>query len=122
MGATIEQSVLHYKNLLYGQEHCSESNLGVVEGIFDLYRMGKGFVCVFGTSLTSAQLYLMAKHHKKVMFLFDPDDPRATKKMKSYCLILKSMGVSASSIKWDGGDPGSMKPEDALYLRKYIGI
>lgn len=122
MGATIEQSVYHYKNLLYGQEYCSEEILGVVEGIFDLYRMGKGFVCTFGTSLTSAQLYLMARHHKKVMFLFDPDDERAEKKMKKYCLILKSMGVRASSVKWGGGDPGSMKPADAEYLRNYIGM
>ena len=122
MGATIEQSVYHYKNLLYGQEYCSEDIVGVVEGIFDLYRMGKGFVCGFGTSLTSAQLYLLARHHKKVRFLFDPDDPRAKKKMKKYCLSLKSMGIAASSVKWDGGDPGSMKPTDAQYLRKYIGL
>lgn len=122
MGATVEQSVYHYKKLLYGQEYCTPEIIGLTEGIFDMYRMGKGFVCTFGTSMTSAQLNLIAKHHEKALFLFDPDDPNAGKKAKGYCLSLKSMGIKAVSVSWDGGDPGSMSPEDASYMRNYLGF
>jgi DNA primase len=122
MGATIEQSVYHYKNLLYGQEYCTPELIGLTEGIFDMYRLGKGFVSVFGTSMTSSQLNLIAKHHEKALFLFDPDDPNAGKKAKGYCLSLKSMGISASSVSWDGGDPGSMSVDDAEYMRKHLGF
>lgn len=122
MGATIEQSVYHYKNLLYGQEYCTSEIIGLTEGIFDLYRLGKGFACTFGTSMTSSQLHLIAKYHKKAMFLFDPDDTNAIKKAKAYCLSLKSMGIKAVSVTWDGGDPGSMSPAEARYMRKYLGF
>lgn len=122
MGATIEQSTTHYKNLLYGQEFCDSRIVGLTEGVFDLYRMGKGFVCGFGTSLTHAQLYLLAKYHEKIFILFDPDDPNASKKAEKYCIALRLMGRDAITVKWDGTDPGGMKPADARYMRKYLGF
>lgn len=119
-GAKIEESVLHYKKTLYGIEKCRGGVAAVVEGVFDMYNMGAGFVCVFGTSMTHAQIRLLAELDH-VIFLFDPDDENAWKKSKKYVLELRTLGVKAERVRYDGGDPGSLKLDDVNYIRKYIG-
>jgi len=120
-GARIEESVLHYKKLLYGIEKCRGGVAAPVEGAFDMYNMGPGFVCTFGTSLTHAQIRLLAKLDR-VIFLFDPDDANAWKKAKKYVLELRTLGVKAERVRYDGGDPGSLSKDDVHYIRKYIGF
>ncbi len=120
-GARIEESVLHYKKTLYGIEKCRGGTAGVVEGVFDMYNMGPGFVCVFGTSMTHAQVRLLSELDR-VIFLFDPDDENAWKKSKRYVLELRTLGVKAERVRYDGEDPGSLSKDDVRYIRKYIGI
>jgi len=120
-GARIEDSKIHYKKLLYGIEKCRNNTVVVVEGIFDMFNFGPGAVTAFGTSLTLSQVRLLAEL-ERVVFLFDPDDPLAWKKAKKYVLELRTLGVKAERIRYDGGDPGSLSRDEVRYLRKYIGF
>jgi len=120
-GARIEESVLHYKKTLYGIEKCRGGAVAVVEGVFDMYNMGPGFVCVFGTSMTHAQIRLLSELDK-VIFLFDPDDKKAWKKAKQYVLELRTLGIKAERVRYTGGDPGSLPKDEVKYIRKYIGF
>ena len=46
----------------------------------------------------------------------------AGKKAKKYVLELRTLGVKAERVRYDGGDPGSLSKNDVHYIRKYIGF
>lgn len=68
-----EKSIVHCKNLLYGEEQVVDNTVMVVEGFFDRARIGMGAVCTFGTKLTQEQMKRLSKY-RKVIVVFDGDD------------------------------------------------
>jgi len=98
----------------------------VVEGIFDMWRMGRGFVCSFGTSLRDTQVRLLSEW-KEVLFLFDNEE-MAQEKAHGYAQILASVGVSASCVVADFGenadgssrDPGDLTEVEAQEIRREL--
>ena len=115
----IEESIINPKWVLYNLDNCSGDTVVVVEGIFDCWRMGDGYVASLGTSLTPPQIKLLADF-KKVIFLFD-NEPEAQKRAKQAAYLLGSMGVEVIVADTEmAKDPGDLSPKEAARVREWI--
>lgn len=68
-----EKSIMHCKQLLYGEEFTNRRKVIVVEGHFDKYRFGDGTVNTFGTKVTAEQKILLSRY-EEVAICFDGDE------------------------------------------------
>lgn len=121
-GCPVASAITHHKDLLYGEEHCiGTDHIAVVEGVFDQWRMGDGFVATFGTSMTKAQVVRLSRY-KRVSFLFDPE-PEAQARAMEVARELAALGIEIELLNadfGDGRDPGDLTPEEARDLRDAI--
>lgn len=120
----VAKAIMNYKDTLYGAHLAwGMSRVVVVEGVFDQWRMGDGFVCSFGTSMTDSQLAVLAQW-PEIIFLFDPE-PEAQSRALGYAKALASLGRQVELVEADfgldaNGDPrdaGDLSPEEAQELR-----
>jgi len=109
-GSPIEKSKCSIKHTLYGAQNCSKDRVFVVEGVFDLWRMGDDFVCTYGTSLEPRQINLLSEW-KEVVFVFDCET-EAQEKAMGYAKELSAVGVKASVIAADFGLDKNGEPRD----------
>jgi hypothetical protein len=96
------------KNYLYGYDHCKDKVI-VVEGITDVWRLGRGHaVATFGTQTTMAQFCLLKKF-KKVGVMFDKE-PKAQEEAMKIINALSIMGIECENIQLPEGvkDPGEL--------------
>ena len=111
-------SVLAPKEILYNVDNCKDSCL-VVEGCFDVFRIGSGSVSLSGIQYTTSQLLVLSKF-KQVFLLFDPEEKAQEMALQlGHDLSFCSGSVDIIQIKIDC-DPGDMKDEDIKYLKKYL--
>jgi hypothetical protein len=119
-GCPLDKCVMNYKEVLYGIDNIQGNRIGVVEGILDQWRMGDGFVCSFGSSMTSGQLNLL-RNYEHIFFLFDPER-EAQEKAKKYACELSALGKNVELIKLQVRDPAELKPEEAEYIKRELRI
>lgn len=113
------ESRISPKKLLYGIDDCTDFWIGVVEGVFDQWRMGVNFCATLGTSLKEDQIKLLSQY-EKIVFLFDPGR-KAQKKAFEYAARLAALGKQAYVIDPEGNkDPAEMSERRAGRLRKRI--
>jgi DNA primase len=123
MSATPEESLMHYKDVIYGIDDWHSKTVGVVEGAFDVFRMGKGICTGFGSALTDSQVTKLAERFNRVVFLFDPGDELAWAKAGKHMLELKSMGVNAERVRWASKlDPDELGFKECRILKHQCGI
>ena len=115
----VENSVVNPKYILYGFDDCKEDSIVVVEGPFDVWRMGDGYCSGLGTTLTDQQLRLLSSF-KTVAFLFDAE-PEAQCKAVDYATRLSSLGSRAFVIDIeDTKDPADLSERRAARLKQQI--
>lgn len=100
----------HHKHVLYGldliQDKCNTAI--VVEGVFDVWRLGIGSVATFGIQYTKHQVLLLAKRFSKVLILFDTDT-NAKRQALKLALELLGLGVKVRIVTLRGcNDPGDL--------------
>ncbi len=88
----LEIAIMNNKDIFYNLDNVFGEVVVVVEGVFDVYRLGDNSVCSFGTGITTSQVALLAKRFKKVIMFFDPE-PDAQKKADKVASELEMMGV-----------------------------
>jgi hypothetical protein len=116
----VEESILHYKDILYNIDSVSGNRIAVVEGVFDAWRMGDGFVATFGTAITECQISLLSKY-QYIQFLFD-SEPEAQEKAKKAANKLSSVGCNVEIIDLEmKEDPGDLSNKQARRIRREIG-
>ena len=84
----------------------------VVEGITDVWRLGRQAICVFGIEYTPAQVRAIAARFDRVFVVFDPE-PQAKKQAQELVAELKFRGVDAIWIPIENGDPGELPQSEA---------
>jgi len=99
-----------HKTVLYNADNAGDS-IVVVEGVFDVWRLGDGAVATMGTSVTRRQIVEMAEYGR-VFVLSDPE-PEAQAKAMWLCGQLRILGVDAANNVLDSGDPADMAQADA---------
>lgn len=113
-----KNELIHHKYILYGLDYVQNMSMIIVEGITDVWRLGKGAVALFGVGYTIQQIRMIKKKAKKVFILFDY---AATEQADKLSWELAILGISVEIINAPfTEDPGSMKQEDADYIKKQL--
>ena len=116
-----EKSVINPKHILFNLDNCRTNTVCVVEGVFDVFRMGDGFAATLGTSMTEYQIKLLSDYGR-VIFLFDPE-PAAQERARRAAGKLAALGVFAELIDLEiEKDPGELTEEEAVEVRNYLGV
>lgn len=106
------------KEYLYGYDQCHNTVI-VVEGVTDVWRLGKGVaVATFGTKTTMAQLLLLKKF-KRVGILFDRGES-AQEEAEKIVNALSLIGIEVHNLSLPEGanDPAEMTEVQARELVK----
>lgn len=118
----VESSIINPKTILYNLDNCKGEKVIVVEGPFDVMRLGDNVCCTLGTTMESAQRRLLADRFKKVLFLFDPEE-QAQQRALQQGEALMSLGTDVQII--DSGftnDPGSFTKDQIKKVKEIAKI
>jgi hypothetical protein len=119
---TREQEALHHKHSLYGIDKVPGDRALVVEGLFDVWRMGPGAIAPFGIEYTEEQVLMMADRLRHVHILFDPEE-QAQRQADKMAIDLMQYGVEVDLLNLtERDDPADMTPAEALSLMGSLGI
>lgn len=114
--------VIEHQTILYGYDEAPEDVCILVEGIVDVWRLGPGAVCCFGTSFTTSQINLLAKRFRKVYVMFDMDEDNAIKMAEQLASLLAARDVEVEILELENGDPGEMSQKEADDLMEELGF
>lgn len=118
------EAVMDVKETLYGYDQAKQyDGVIVVEGVFDMWRVGAGAVAVCGTSWTTEQMLLLTEWDRRFI-LFDPNERGADEQADKLCFSLSGFGGETIKINANhlDGDPGDMTDEQVSELRSFTGI
>ncbi len=111
-----DQEILPHKELLYGEDF-ARNKIVVVEGPLDVWAIGPGAVCTFGTAFTQTQVNRIAKYPVRSI-CFD-NDPDAQRKAKELCKSLSVFPGETNMIVLDNcKDAGDASPADLKAIRR----
>ena len=105
-----EKSVIHIKNWLFGIEHTDGHSCCLVEGIFDMIRIGDGAVCTFGVVLSPEQKRMLSKF-SVIKICFDGDEAGRTNADRLANDLSAFAEVKLFDLP-DGQDPDQLCQED----------
>lgn len=111
---TSEEAIPH-RELLYGEDFAGLSII-VTEGIFDVWRIGQGAVCTFGSECSPKQLKRIAKYPIRAI-CFD-NEPEAQKKAKQLSDNLSVLPGKTYNVVLDSKDPAEETKQNIKALRK----
>lgn len=120
--APVELSVIDPKQTFYNLNNCLGDTIILVEGVFDVFRLGDNFAATFGTALTDGQLKSL-KPYEKIYWLFDPETEAQSKAEKG-AYKMASLGKTVELIELEdrGRDPAELTHREARYLRRELGV
>jgi len=116
-----EDAVIGLKNTLYNLDNAAkEDKVIVVEGIFDVWRGGDGFVATFGISFTKKQI-LHLLEFDRIYIMFDCEDA-VQEKAKELGKILSgfSKKVSVIDLQLRDKDFADLSPEEVKDIKKAL--
>lgn len=116
---SIEKSVMDPKTVLYNIDNCTEKDIVVVEGSFDVMRWGDNCCATLGTTVTEPQIRML-KEFRKVFVLFDNDEAGEDKAYK-VAQKVSAMGTDVEVVNhgWDH-DLGSASKDEVDWLKKEL--
>jgi hypothetical protein len=120
---SIEESIVDPKTTFYNLDNAHGKRVCLIEGPTDVWRMGDGFICSFGTSVTQAQLKQLSQGFQEIFIMFDPE-PVAQKKAQVYAqglAVLGSVDVWIVDMEYSC-DPGALTDKQAMKLRRELGF
>jgi hypothetical protein len=121
----IEDSVIDPKTTFYNLDHAPKNKAVLMEGAFDVLRMGDGFICSFGTELTQSQLRTLKNRFAAIIILFD-SEKEAQAKAKKFGLVLSAIGLDVEVVDafsdYGKNDAGELSPLQASDLRRQLGL
>lgn len=111
------QESIPHKELLYGEDYARHA-IVVVEGVFDVWRIGQGAVATFGTGFSSAQIERMAKYPVRAI-CFD-NEPEAQKRAKRLVNDLSVFPGDTYNVVLDAKDADKESKKNIKRLRREI--
>lgn len=114
---------VNHQTILYGKQKAWEQFKGiiVVEGVTDVWRLGRAAAATFGTQVRTEQILQLARHNDRFFIVFDPET-QAQRTARKVASKLRALGKEAHVIKIYDKDPGSMEQSEAnLLVRDLVG-
>lgn len=137
---SIEQSVINPKEIFFNLDNCNRDEVILVEGPFDVIRLGDDTICSLGTSVTSEQILFLKRRFKKIFVAFD-NEPAAQDKARHLGMNLSSVGLKVEVvnicedfykdepilneetgewIKVQKNDPGELTEDEVIKIKKEL--
>lgn len=121
-----QESVVPIKHCVYNIDNCHGNSILIVEGPFDVWRIGGATVSLFGTSFTDDQVMrIVAKFPKNIYILFDREDQaqqHAEKLAKSISPFVKHAEILELPESIMKKDPADLLQNDALTIRNELKL
>ncbi len=118
--ASSQQERIPHKSLLFGEDVVPGDAVILVEGPFDVFRVGAGAVSCFGTTFTDAQVERLTRFKRRVV-CFD-SQPEAQRQAQELCRLLSALPGVTLNVTINAKDPGSADEEEIRELRKLIAL
>jgi len=120
---SIENSVINPKEILFNVDNCRNTYVILVEGPFDVLKMGDDCVCSLGTSVTAAQKKFLLSRFRKVFIAFD-NEVSAQQKAKKLAVELDMLGIEVEVVNicadYNKNDPGELTTKEVLAIKKEL--
>ncbi len=113
-----EDELISHKKILYNLDNAGETAI-IVEGVFDVWRLGDGAVAAVGTTVTRAQVMVAAERFRKAYILFDAE-PAAQRRARKMAAALSVLGVEALVAELGTGDPADLDQGEADDIKKKL--
>ena len=118
VSAKPSQEKYPHKELLYGEDY-ARSSVVVCEGPLDVWKIGPGAVCTFGTSFSQAQVYRLSKYPRRYV-CFD-QEPEARQRAQSLAESLSVFDGETHVLELETGkDPGSCDESELHQIRRLL--
>lgn len=114
-----EKSIVPVKDTVYNLDSVKKKVL-ILEGVTDVWRVGEGSVCLFGTDPKLPQLKIF--HALELEEAYIMLDEGALKKAEKLANILTTFVPKVEILELDKGDPGELSNEEVQKIRKEIGL
>jgi hypothetical protein len=119
ISASSDEESFAHKGLLYGADYVRHAAI-ICEGPTDVWRIGPGSVCTFGTSYSSAQLEQLSRYPVRVVC--SDRERAAQRKAKELCRLLSVFPGYTFNVELSAKDPGeATKHEIQKLRRKFLG-
>jgi hypothetical protein len=116
---SIANSIISPKNVLYNIDNCQANWIAVVEGVFDVWRMGDNFCSTLGTSVTDYQLKALAMYDK-IYIVFD-SEKEAQAKAEKCAYSLSALGKEVYVVDIETSkDPAELTDVEAAIIKRKI--
>ena len=111
---------VHPRNWVYNIDSVGHTAV-IVEGPFDVWRMGGQFISFMGTEITTEQiLALLEKGVTRAVVIYDPEE-EAQQLADYYAFNLAMFIPQVETILINiDGDPADLSPQQAAWIRKEI--
>lgn len=113
-----EERMLH-KHVLYNQDNCTKDFIVLVEGVYDVFRLGDNAAATFGTAFSPHQL-LHVKQYDRVFMLYDSEGD-AQARAKDAAGLMATLVPDVAIVDIGQGDPDDLGDDDAAKLMAEIG-
>lgn len=117
MNAPKDRKSCDEKQLLFGAQYASKNAVIIVEGPFDVFRVGPGAVGILGLAYTPAQLEKLTDYWKRVIVL----DRETKAQSVAHRLATELSGFPGETyvVEIDADDPGEMPEAERRKLRDF---
>jgi len=110
------KAIIPIKSTFYNIDRATDKVV-LVEGVTDVWRIGKGSIAASGVIITNEQLLLLSERRiKKVFIVFDED---ASGKADRYANKLSAV-TEVEIIELEKGDPAEQSPEVVSQIRRLL--
>lgn len=117
LSASREQERVSHKDLLYGEDYCRTSII-IHEGPFDVFRIGPGTCCTFGTTVTPKQFQRILRYPKRYVCFDNTDEAQMA--AKGLIRALAPFEGETYNITLDEKDAGEATDKTKKQLRRLI--
>lgn len=114
-----EKAAVNMKDCLYNIDNTNDTVI-ITEGVFDVWRIGRGAVATMGKEFTISQIKML--HDKKIKRAFVMFDSDAEKHSEKIANILTSFVPTVEIIYINKKDPGELTEKEVKELRKELKL
>lgn len=122
---SIENSVINPKDTFFNLDNSDGDSVILVEGPFDVMKMGTHTICSLGTSMTREQELLLKTRYKKIFICFD-NEPSAQDKGRKVGQNLSAIGMDVELVNacesFNKNDPGELTYDEVTEIKKELNL
>ena len=120
---SIEASEINPKSIFFNLDNSRDKKVILVEGPFDVLKMGDNTICSLGTSVTSQQKLLLLQRYEKIFIAFD-NEPSAQEKARKLGIELDAVGLDVEVVNicedYDCNDPGELNQKQVREIKSQL--